>query len=204
MMAVFYILAIVLSVTVHEFCHAKTADRLGDPTPEAAGRVTLNPKAHLDPLGSILFLLIGFGWGKPVPFDPYNLKNPQKDAAIISLAGPASNFIMAIVCSLFLRLFGFGQFEPGTVVSIVRTFLEIFIWINLVLGTFNLLPFAPLDGFRVIGGILSEKQAPQWYSLERYGFLFLMFFIFPIVGGRSMLDIFVLPTIKFLSGFLIP
>ncbi|KXK11176.1 MAG: hypothetical protein UZ22_OP11002000380 [Microgenomates bacterium OLB23] len=86
--AVLFLLSIVAAVTVHEFAHAKTADNLGDPTPQLQGRVTLDPRSHLDPIGSLLFLLFGFGWGRPVPYDPYNLKNPQKDAAMIALAGP--------------------------------------------------------------------------------------------------------------------
>src|SRR3989344_6599100 len=103
---ILFLLSVVIAVSVHEFMHAKTADKLGDPTPELAGRVTLDPRAHLDPLGSFLFLMVGFGWGKPVPFDPFNLDNPRRGAALISLAGPASNATMAISAAIILKLTG--------------------------------------------------------------------------------------------------
>ena len=193
---IFRLIAIVIAVTVHEFAHAKVADHLGDPTAEAMGRVSLDPRAHLDPLGSLLFLLIGFGWGKPVPFDPYNLENPRRDAALISLAGPATNIAMALAATPLLYLF-----SPAPLISV---FLTVFIGINVVLAIFNLLPFAPLDGFKIVGGFLSDEQAEQWYSLERYGFLFLMFFILPFAGGRSMLDVIVSPIISFILNILLP
>src|SRR3990167_3483958 len=96
--------ALVSAVTVHEFAHAWTAVRLGDPTPKLQGRLTLNPLAHLDPLGTLMLLLVRFGWGKPVVFDPYNLKNPRRDAAVISLAGPAANLLLASILSVLLRI----------------------------------------------------------------------------------------------------
>lgn len=199
---VFFLISIVIAVTVHEFAHAKVADMLGDPTPAALGRVTLNPKAHLDLMGSILFLLVGFGWGKPVPFDPYNLENPKVDAAKIALAGPGSNYAMALLSSLVLVVF--NMFDHGIVTVIGQSFFQTFLWINVVLGTFNLLPFAPLDGFKIVGGLLSDEQAAQWYSMERYGVIFLLFFIFPLTGGKSMLDIFMSPVIRAVVGFLTP
>ena len=90
----FWLVALAMAITIHEFAHAYTADRLGDPTPRLQGRLTLNPLAHLDPLGTLMLLLVRFGWGKPVQFDPFNLKNPRKDGALISLAGPASNLLI--------------------------------------------------------------------------------------------------------------
>jgi len=194
------IVCIIIAVTVHEFCHAKTADNLGDPTPSLQGRVTLDPRSHLDPMGSLLFLLVGFGWGKPVPYDPYNLKNPRKDAAMIALAGPMSNFGMAIVCALILRVMG-AEAAHSTLTGGI---LSIFISINLMLGIFNFIPIAPLDGFRIVGGILPEDQVDEWYKLERYGFIFLLLFILPFVGGRSMLQTFISPVISLLTGILIP
>src|SRR3989338_4210818 len=101
----FLIVAVLLiaAISVHEFSHAFMADHLGDPTPRLAGRLTLDPRSHLDPLGTLLLFFVGFGWGKPVPFDPFNLKDPKKDSAIISFAGPMSNLIMAILASIFIR-----------------------------------------------------------------------------------------------------
>jgi Zn-dependent protease len=193
---IFRLLAIVIAVTVHEFAHAKMADHLGDPTADALGRVSLDPRAHLDPLGSLLFLLIGFGWGKPVPFDPYNLENPRRDAALISFAGPASNIVMALVATVLVHIIGTE--------SLVGVFLFTFIAINVVLAIFNMLPIAPLDGFKIVGGLMSDDQAREWYSLERYGIIFLLFFIFPFVGGRSMLEMFVSPVITFVLSLLLP
>src|SRR5438876_3599187 len=97
--------ALIIAITIHEFSHALAAEHLGDPTPRLQGRLTLNPLAHLDPLGTILLILVRFGWGKPVVFDPYNLRNPRRDGAIISIAGPVSNVLLAIVCSLLLHVF---------------------------------------------------------------------------------------------------
>lgn len=199
---IFFLISIVIAVSVHEFAHAKVADTLGDPTPASLGRVTLDPRAHLDLMGSILFLMIGFGWGKPVPFDPYNLENPKRDAALIALAGPGSNFVMALASSAVLFLF--TLVDSSIVTLIGQSFFQTFIWINIVLAVFNLLPFAPLDGFKIVGGVLSHEQAAQWYALERYGIFFLLFFIFPFTGGRSMLEIFLSPVIQGIVGLLVP
>src|SRR3989338_6639244 len=100
----FYIVALLVAIAIHEFSHALAADHLGDPTPRLAGRLKLNPLVHIDPMGLLFLLFFGFGWGKPVGFDPFNLKNPRRDAAIISLAGPFSNFVVALLLSFFLRL----------------------------------------------------------------------------------------------------
>src|SRR5258708_3370573 len=123
------LIAIIFSISIHEFCHALVADKLGDSTPAYQGRLTLNPLAHLDPLGSLLILFslfsgFGIGWGKPVQFNPWNLKNPRRDAAIISLAGPASNFIQAVIFALILK------FMPMD----LKLFFVPFVLINLSLG----------------------------------------------------------------------
>src|SRR3989338_7102351 len=106
------IIALLSAITIHEFSHAWVADRLGDPTPRLMGRVTLNPLAHLDPIGTIALLLIGFGWGKPVPFDPFNLENPRRDSALIALAGPASNLISIFIIISLYQLFPLTILQP--------------------------------------------------------------------------------------------
>ena len=106
-----WVAALLTAITIHEFAHAYSADRLGDPTPRSQGRLTLNPLAHLDPLGTLMLILVRFGWGKPVQFDPYNLANPKRDAAIISFAGPLSNLILATILSIILRLVS-SPFSP--------------------------------------------------------------------------------------------
>ena len=193
---------LLITLSVHEYAHARAAEELGDPTARLKGRLTLNPLAHVDPIGLILIVLVGFGWGKPVPFDPYNLKNPRRDSAIISFVGPLMNFLMAIIGALLYRFF--VAIDLSTLSTLAMIILPFFIKINLMLGLFNLLPFAPLDGFKVVGGFLSEEQAAEWYSLERYGLLFLLAFIFPLVGNRSLLDIVISPTINFLYALLLP
>ena len=103
-MNLLWIISLLIALSVHEYAHARAADELGDPTPRMNGRLTLNPIAHLDPFGTLALIFFGFGWGKPVLIDPYNLKDPRKDQALISLAGPGSNFILAVVVSLIYRL----------------------------------------------------------------------------------------------------
>ncbi len=195
-----YIIALLVAITIHEFSHAYVADRLGDPTPRLAGRLKLNPFVHIDLFGMIFLFIFGFGWGKPVTFDPYNLKDPRKDAALISLAGPISNFILATGLSILLRLFIFLGF-PLT--STIGPIVAVFIQLNVVLGVFNLLPIHPLDGFKIVGGILPEDRAREWYELERYGLIFLFMLIFPF-GGSSLLDIIIRPITTFILSLLIP
>ncbi len=198
---VIYLIALLVAIAVHEFSHAAVADYLGDPTPRLQGRLNLNPLVHIDNLGLIFLLLFGFGWGKPVQFDPYNLKNPRKDAALISIAGPTSNFLLAIALSIILRLFILFHLN---IMSTIGSFILIpVISLNVVLGVFNLLPINPLDGFKIVGGILPEDKAREWYQLERYGLIFLLMLIFPI-GSSSLLDIIIRPAVSFFLNLLVP
>jgi len=169
--AVFFLLAgaLVVSISIHEFSHAFAAFKLGDPTGKDMGRLTLNPKAHLDPVGTIFLLFVGFGWGRPVPFDPRNLKNPKRDAAIISLAGPLSNFILAAALSLIIRFLGGA--------GILTVFLYMTILYNLMLGFFNMIPLGPLDGNKIVYGFLPNSLAIQWVEIQRYGTIILLFLI---------------------------
>lgn len=200
-MLIFFIL-LIITISIHEYAHARVAEELGDPTPRLLGRLTLDPRKHIDPWGMLLLLFIGFGWGRPVPFDPFNLKNPRRDAALISLAGPGSNFIIAIVSAIVLRLLIY--FDLPFFGTIGLSLISSFIYLNIILGIFNLLPFAPLDGFKIVGGFLNERQAKDWYSLERFGIIFLLAFIFPLVGGKSMLVMILGPIINFATHLLIP
>lgn len=196
-----YIVSLLIAIAIHEFSHALMADYLGDPTPRLQGRLKIDPRVHIDPTGIIFLLLFGFGWGKPVEFDPYNLKNPRKDAALISIAGPISNLILAILLATILRLFIFFKLKILTTIGMF-IFLPI-IQMNLVLGIFNLIPVHPLDGFKIVGGILSKEKAEEWYSLQKYGWLFLILLIIP-VGNSSMLDGVIKPIITFLFNLLMP
>lgn len=200
---VFLLVSLLIAITVHEFSHALLADRLGDPTPRLQGRLTLNPLAHLDPIGTILLLIARFGWGKPVVFDPYNLKNPRRDAAIISLAGPVSNILTATVLSGFLRII-LAVHPAGTAAYLGVALLQSVIVMNVVLGVFNLVPVHPLDGFKIVGGILPEDYARQWYELEPYGMLFLIFLIFPFFGNAAPISQFISPVINFFLSLFLP
>lgn len=198
----FWIIALIVAITIHEFAHAWAAERLGDPTPRLMGRLTLNPLAHLDPLGTIMILVARFGWGKPVQFDPFNLRNPSRDSAIISLAGPVSNLILASFCSVFLRLLIPVHLSPLD--GLVLVLLDNLIIMNVVLAVFNLVPIHPLDGFKIVGGILPKEYSQQWAELERYGMIFLILLILPLAGGASPISQIISPVINFLLGILLP
>ena len=206
----FSLISLVLAIAVHEFAHALAADRLGDPTPRLMGRLTLNPLAHLDPLGSIMLLLVHFGWGKPVIFDPFNLRNPRRDSAIISLAGPLTNFLMAIVGSVLLRLLISARFislssQPfGIAIDVFSALLESIIIFNISLGVFNLVPIHPLDGFKIVEGMLPDEYARQWHQLEPYGTIFLLFLAFPILGNVAPISRIISPIMSVLLNLLIP
>lgn len=182
------ILGLIVGITVHEFAHALVAYRLGDPTAKLQGRLTLNPQAHLDPIGTIALLFLGFGWGKPTPFDPYNLRNIKRDSALISIAGAATNFLIAIIFSLpYLISFYLHNLSPAIVT--IYTYLTPFIWINVILGVFNLIPVHPLDGFKVLAGLMPHDWYEDFMQMERYGILILLILLFTGVIGRILLPI---------------
>lgn len=186
--------ALLIAITVHEFAHAWTADRLGDPTPGLDGRISLNPLRHLDPIGTLMLLFFRFGWGKPVVFDPYNLRHPRRDAALISLAGPAVNLILATALSFVLR------FSPSSLFSV---FLYSCILININLAIFNLLPVPPLDGSKILYGILPRDWANEYNDfMGRYGTLLLIFLIIPF-GGRSLAISLIMPVINGITSLLL-
>lgn len=182
-----FLVTIVIAIAVHEFSHALSAYRLGDPTAKLAGRLTLNPAAHLDPIGTIALFFVGLGWGKPTPFDPFNLKNPKRDSAIIAVSGAVSNFLMAGVASLlYLLINRLIHLELPLALS---AFIQIFVQINLLLGIFNLLPIHPLDGFKVLGGLLPKDWYYDWIQMERYGLFILIILIFTGLIGRIIFPI---------------
>lgn len=186
---IYYAPLLIISITVHEFAHAKMAQKLGDPTAAIAGRVSLNPLRHLDPMGSICMLLFGFGWGKPVPVAVLNFKNPKRGSALVALAGPMSNLIMAGVWSfLFGVLYQFlsngGYWQQLLITGA---------YLNCVLCVFNLLPIAPLDGSRVLALLLPNKI---YYKMLRYERVF--FIILVALMVCNILN----PFIQFLANWL--
>lgn len=165
------VVSIVLALAIHEYSHAQMADFLGDPTAKELGRLTINPLAHLDPLGTIFLLTAGFGWGKPVPFNFLNLKNRRWGPALIGLAGPSSNFLMALMLGFVLRFASLTN--PGLV-----NFFMVFVWLNILLGVFNLLPTPPLDGSHILFAILPARSEKIKMAFLRSGFLSIFFVIF--------------------------
>jgi Zn-dependent protease len=192
-LSIFTLIFVLVALTIHEFAHAWVANYLGDPTARLEGRMTLNPLAHLDPIGTLALFLFGFGWGKPVPIDVFNLKKPRRDEALISLAGPGSNIIFTILIA------GINLIFPIPI-YILRPLMII----NLGLGIFNLIPLHPLDGSKILTGILPFETAQEVEDILRQFSIPLLITLFlPIFNGQSVLDIFLIPSINFLLKILI-
>lgn len=197
---------LIFSAILHEVAHGYTADRLGDPTARLAGRLTLNPLPHIDPMMSVLLPLllifsgspIIFGAAKPVPIDPFNLKEGKKDVALVALAGPLTNIAIAIAASLIIKLLT-SNFSPLT--SSIYLLLSTVIFYNLLLAVLNLLPIPPLDGSKVFSFILPEKQAAAYLSLGSVGMLILLFLLFFPIAGFS-LGRFIFDFVQFVSSIL--
>lgn len=162
-----WIAAIVYAITIHEFSHAFASERLGDHTAKGMGRLTLNPLSHLDPLGSLMLVLVGFGWGKPVPFNPMFLKYKRWGPAIVSMAGPISNILSMIFFGLLLKvLYGKGIIGQENLLTL---FLVALIQINIILAVFNLIPIPPLDGSKLLYSLLTNRYLQFKMMLERNG-----------------------------------
>ncbi len=187
---VFYFIIIIPSAIIHEYAHGWMADRLGDPTARYAGRLTIDPRAHIDMWGTILmplllFVATGgrflFAYAKPVPYNPYNLKNQKWGPALVGFAGPAANFLLAAAFAVLLRAMPVSNISP---------FLGIIVYANILLMVFNLLPFPPLDGSKILYAVLPDNAYKVKAFLDRYGFFILLFFIFflfeflsPVING---------------------
>src|SRR3989339_1420049 len=196
--ALAFVVGLVFAITIHEFAHALVAYRLGDPTAKLAGRLTLNPQSHLDPIGTIALLIVGIGWGKPTPFDPFNLRNIKRDSALISVAGAASNFILAIILSIPYLFFYFTG-NLSLTINAVYQVISIIIWLNLILGVFNLIPVHPLDGFKVLAGLLPRDWYYDFIQTERYGIFILSFLLITGAIGKILF-----PIISSIFSILIP
>jgi len=167
---------ILFAITIHEYAHGWVADKLGDPTARMMGRLTLNPVPHIDPMGFLMLIIIGFGWAKPVLVNPRNLTNLRRDMLLISLAGPVSNVAAALLLSILFRAL-IGQLG-GDISLVLRVGMLLIIWgivINLALAVFNLIPIPPLDGSKILAGILPPRQAYQYETrVGPYGGMILM------------------------------
>lgn len=179
------VLTLIIALTIHEFSHALVADRFGDDTPRANGRLTLNPLKHLDIFGSLMLIVVGFGWAKPVPINPYALKRRSDSAVMwVSLAGPASNLLMAIAAGIILRLRLVPWTASSTFLPSAAEFLFTFLSINLILMLFNLIPLAPLDGEKVVSYFIPRQLAGGFANIQRFGPIILMvlLFVLPYLG----------------------
>lgn len=169
--------AIIIALTFHEFSHGYVAYKFGDPTAKNAGRLTLNPIKHLDPLGTLMLLFLRFGWAKPVPVNPFFFTGDRRSKmALVAIAGPVSNLILALISALIMGFM--AAFAAGNTINlIIFRFLDQLVLINIVLAVFNLLPVPPLDGSKILGGFLPPALEEKYYRIERYGFLILMLLI---------------------------
>ena len=198
--------SILFSLSFHELSHAYIADRLGDRTPRAYGRLTLNPIRHMDPIGSVMILVIGFGWAKPVPVNPYNTANPRKSMAMIASAGPLSNLMMAALAGLPIKLGlvnGTHAFVAPSVVpqlaryvtdspgNMLGLFLGTVVLINVLLAIFNLIPLAPLDGYNVAAGLLPPEMAEPYQRAAPWmpGALMLLILMPFVIGSSPLFDL---------------
>ena len=194
---------ILLAVTFHELAHGYVAYKLGDPTAKDAGRLTLNPLKHLDPLGTLVFIVTRMiGWAKPVPVNPYNLKDPKRDMMWVSIAGPAANMALAVVSAILYKLMlTMPVTDPILVKRILlplAMMLQLSVVLNIGLAVFNIIPIPPLDGSKILMGLLPARQAIAYSRIEPYGFFILLALIF-----LKITDYVIFPIIIFLRNLLI-
>ena len=195
---------LLLGLTFHEFAHGYVAYRLGDPTARTLGRLTLNPLKHLDPIGTIAFFFIKFGWAKPVPVNPRYFKNPTRDMLWVALAGPLTNLGLAIVSALIAKMLWIiaaiiphNSLTAGVLIPL-NGMLIASVWINLVLCVFNFLPVPPLDGSRIMYGLLPPDLARSYQKLEPYGFIIVL-----VLAFSGMLSKVIVPIISFANSMLL-
>ena len=224
-------IAVLICITVHEFFHGYSAYKLGDDTAKRAGRLTLNPIKHIDPIGTLMLFIARFGWAKPVPVNPYNFANMKKDMALTALAGPASNFVMAIGSSLFLgsimnlnieTIRQLNELSTNHFQGVMMTFsshfsmsqIPLILWVvyffysmilyNIALGLFNLLPFPPLDGSKILGGLMSDDAWFRWMNFEQKGaYLLMIIMIIGFVFKIPLLGMIIWPPLEFILDFLL-
>ena len=198
---------LLISLTIHEFSHGYVAYILGDDTAKRAGRLTLNPISHIDPIGLIMLFIARIGWAKPVPINPYNFQNYKRDTALTAAAGPAANFILAILLSVVFNLIkklnpeimyaagGFTQFWIGMLLYAVL--------INLALGLFNLIPIPPMDGSKILGGFLSDEAYYKFTAQERKGAQILMIILaVSFVFRLNLIGAIIMPPLNFFLNLL--
>jgi Zn-dependent protease len=181
--------AVLVATTCHEFAHAFVADRLGDPTARHLGRLSLNPLVHLDLLGTLFFVLFGFGWAKPVPVNARNFADPRRDMLQVALAGPLANVTVAFLLGTVVK----AWIQPSG--TLLGELISLVVWINVILAVFNLIPIPPLDGSRIVESLLPGPQASAFSRLQPYGMLLLLGLLYTGIVSRVML-----PAARWLYG----
>ncbi|MCP4341450.1 MAG: site-2 protease family protein [Desulfobulbaceae bacterium] len=195
---------LLFALTFHEFAHGFIAYRLGDPTARDAGRLTLNPLKHLDPLGTIAFFFIKFGWAKPVPVNPRYFQNPKKDMLWVALAGPVTNLALAVISAILTKaIWTLASILPYSsaaeaILVPLNSMLIASVWINLVLCIFNFLPIPPLDGSRILMGLLPNNLALSYMRIERFGFIIIL-----VLAFSGILSKVIVPIISFANSLLL-
>jgi Zn-dependent protease len=194
---IFAVPSILIASTVHEFFHAWTAYKLGDPTAKASGRLSLNPLVHIDPIGALMMIIFRFGWSKPVPINEWNFENRRAGKALTALAGPVSNLILAALTGLLYQFLGDYY--------LIAFFLQTFAIINISLAVFNILPIPPLDGHKVVGWFLPKKLSYWWEGLEKYSWILILLLLIPFSPLSDILSSYINTVLSFflrIFGFL--
>ncbi len=196
-----------LAIILHEVAHGYVAERFGDPTARLLGRLTLNPLRHLDPIGTLAVFVFGFGWARPVPVNAGNFRRPRRDMIWVALAGPVTNLLLALASAFLLKTLTFFEgmqlVDPASFAQIAKP-LQLMagfsLYINVLLGVFNLMPVPPLDGGRILTGVLPEKQASIINRLEPFGFVLIVFLIFFTRIWDVVLGPVILSLVTFMAG----